>query len=67
MSSTNKKHAFVLESTKPECLPQTVRLGLTQLADFKEVIPKIKSIVFSGLKAVISKKMGLSRDSREYA
>lgn len=64
MSKTNKKHAFVLESTKGECSPETIRLGATQLPDFNEIITKIKEVVYTGLKQVITKKMGLSKDSR---
>ena len=66
MSKTKSKFAFALESTKADCEPMTMRLGMTKIADFEGLLLKMKEMVMTGLKKKISRMMGLGRESMEY-
>ena len=63
MSKTKEKPAFVLESTKSDSLPLTLRLGHSSKEELINLLMKMKGLAMSGLKKKISKMMNSNRDS----
>lgn len=63
MSKTKEKPAFVLESTRSDNQPMTLRLGHSNREKLINLLIKMKGLAMSGLKKKIVKMIAINRDS----
>ncbi len=65
ISKGKNKEAFVLESTRADCEPTTIRISHSSNEDYWKLILKVKKLVMGGLRGKIEKMYGIDRDSKE--
>lgn len=66
-SKVRNKEAFVLESTRVDCDPTTVRLSHQDIHEYYHILYKFRHLALGGLRKKIEKMRGLNRGSINFA